>query len=131
MWGDFKAFLLTQNALALAIGVVIGAAAGKVVTAIVDDLIMPIVGAVSPGGDWQKVTLNAGPVKFGIGDFASAAVNFLIVAFVVWQISKVFIRPAPPKPDDSVKACPFCRMSIDAGATRCPHCTSQLAALNP
>jgi large conductance mechanosensitive channel len=131
VWSDFKAFLLKQNALALAIGVVIGAAAGKVVTAIVDDVIMPIVGAASPGGDWQKATLDAGPVKFGVGDLASALVNFLIVAFVVWQISKIFIRPSPPKADDSIKPCPYCRMSIDAGASRCPHCTSQLAALNP
>jgi large conductance mechanosensitive channel len=129
VWNEFKGFLLKQNALALAIGVVIGAAAGKVVTAIVDDVIMPIVGAVSPGGDWQKVTLNAGPVKFGVGDLASALVNFLIVAFVVWQISKAFIRPA--KADDKIKPCPYCRMEIDSVASRCPHCTSQLAALNP
>jgi large conductance mechanosensitive channel len=52
----------------------------------------------------------------------------LIVAVIVWQISKAFIRP--PKADGSLKACPFCKMSIDAGASRCPHCTSQLTALN-
>jgi large conductance mechanosensitive channel len=127
VWNDFKAFLLKQNALALAIGVVIGAAAGKVVTAVVDDFIMPIVGAASPGGNWQKATLDVGPVKFAVGDLASAFVNFLIVAFVVWQISKVFIRP--PKADESLKPCPFCKMSIDAGASRCPHCTSQLEQL--
>ncbi len=129
MWNDFKAFLLKQNALALAIGVVIGAAAGKVVTAIVDDFIMPIVGAASPGGNWQKATLDVGPVKFGVGDLASAFFNFLIVAVVVWQISKIFVRPVP-RADDSLKPCPYCKMSIDAGASRCPHCTSQLTALN-
>lgn len=129
MWNDFKAFLLKQNALALAIGVVIGAAAGKLVTAIVDDFIMPIVGAASPGGNWQKATLDVGPVKFAVGDLASAFVNFLIVAFVVWQISKIFIRP--PKADESLKSCPFCKMSIDASASRCPHCTSQLGELHP
>ena len=129
MWNDFKAFMLKQNALALAIGVVIGAAAGKVVTAVVDDFIMPIIGVAAPGGNWQKATFDVGPVKFGVGDLASALLYFLIVAVIVWQISKAFIRP--PKANESLKPCPYCKMSIDAGASRCPHCTSQLEAVRP
>jgi large conductance mechanosensitive channel len=81
--------------------------------------------AIGPGGDWQKATWSVGTVKFGIGDFLAAVINFLIIGFVAWRISKIFVKPAaePPK-----KNCPYCRMSMDPAATRCPYCTSQLAA---
>jgi large conductance mechanosensitive channel len=125
MLRDFRNFLMKDNFVALAIAVVLGAAVGKVVQAIVDDFIMPIVGAVTPSGEWQKATWSVGSVKFGIGDFVSVAINFIIIAFVVWRIAKLLEKPAPPPP--LTKDCQFCRMSIDAQATRCPHCTSQLA----
>lgn len=126
MWSEFKAFLLKENVIALAIAVVIGAALGKVVTGVVDDFIMPIVGAVTPGGDWQTATWDVGPMKFGIGNFVSVLINFIIIAFVVWRISKMFIKPAAAAAAPATKECPFCKMNIDAGATRCAHCTSQL-----
>ena len=63
-------------------------------------------------------------MKFGIGDFVAAVINFVIIGFVAWRISKIFIKPAAEKP---MRDCPYCRMSIDAAATRCAHCTSQLA----
>jgi large conductance mechanosensitive channel len=127
MWREFKAFILRENVLALAIAVVLGAAFGKVVTAVVEDFIMPIVSAATPGGSWQKATFDVGPLKFGIGDFASNLLNFLIIAFVVWRISKAFIRPAPAPTGPLTKPCPFCRMGIDPEALRCPHCTSELS----
>jgi large conductance mechanosensitive channel len=127
MWREFKTFLIKQNALALAIAVVIGAALNDVVQAIVNDLIMPIVGAATPGGNWREATWGAGTVQFGVGHLASAVINFLIVGFVAWRISKVFIRPEPPA-TATTKPCPFCKMTIDVTASRCPHCTSQLAA---
>lgn len=126
MWSEFKAFLVKENVIALAIAVVIGAALGKVVTGVVDDFIMPIVGAVTPGGNWQTATFDIGSVKFGVGNFASVLINFLIISFVVWRIAKAFIKPAPAGEVPSTKECPFCRMSIAAAATRCSHCTSQL-----
>ena len=125
MLRDFKAFLIKQNALALAIGVVIGAAMTKVVTAIVDDVIMPIVAVAQPNGSWQKATVDVGPFHFLAGDLANAVLNFLIIGFVVWRISKALIKPDPAAP---TRPCPFCRMTVDAAATRCPHCTSQLTA---
>ncbi|MDB4907123.1 MAG: Large-conductance mechanosensitive channel [Gemmatimonadetes bacterium] len=127
MWKDFKAFLIKQNALALAIAVVIGAALNTVVKAVVDDIIMPIVGYASPAGAWQKATLDAGPVKFGVGDLAASLLNFLIVGLVAWRLSRMFIRDkVEAKP--AVKSCQFCRMGdLDVAASRCPHCTSQLA----
>lgn len=124
MLKEFKEFLLKQNVVALALAVVIGTALNTLVKAVVDDFIMPIVVAIGPGGDWQKATWSVGAVKFGIGDFIAAAINFLIIGFVAWRISKIFIKPAADTPK---RNCPFCRMSIDPAAIRCPHCTSQLA----
>lgn len=127
MWREFKAFLIKQNALALAVAVVIGAALNNVVTAIVNDFIMPIVGALTPSGTWQTATLAVGPVKFGAGHFLSAVLNFLIVGFVAWRLSKLFIKEEPVAAAPATKTCGFCYMSVDARASRCAHCTSTLA----
>jgi large conductance mechanosensitive channel len=124
MFKEFKEFLLKQNVVALALAVVVGTALNALVKALVDDFIMPIIVAIGPGGEWQKATWSVGPVKFGVGDFLAAVINFIIIAFVAWRISKIFIKPETVAP---TKNCPFCRMSMDAAATRCPHCTSQLA----
>jgi large conductance mechanosensitive channel len=123
MWREFKSFLIKQNVLSLAIAFVVGAALTTVVKALVDDFIMPIVAAVMPNGDWQKATWTVGSVHFGIGDFISAVINFLIIGFVAWRISKAFIKPT----DDTNVDCRFCRMKVDRAATRCPFCTSELA----
>jgi large conductance mechanosensitive channel len=122
---EFKDFLLKQNVVALAIAVVVGTALNTLIKALVDDFIMPIVVAIGPGGDWQKATWTVGTVKFGIGDFLAAVINFLIIGLVAWRISRIFIKPAAEAPK---KTCPYCRMSMDPTATRCPYCTSQLAA---
>jgi large conductance mechanosensitive channel len=121
---DFRDFIVKQNFLALALAVVLGGAVGKVVQAVVDDFIMPIVAAGTPGGEWKTATLDVGAVKFGVGDFAAVLLNFIIVAFVVWRIAKLFEKPAAPAAP--ARTCQFCKMEIDAAATRCPHCTSQL-----
>lgn len=126
MLREFKAFILKENVLALALAVVMGAAFGKVVQAVVDDFIMPIVAAATPGGEWQKATLDVGSVKFGVGDFASVLLNFVIVGLVVWRISKAFIAEAPVVAAPATAQCPFCRTTIDALATRCAHCTSHV-----
>jgi large conductance mechanosensitive channel protein len=124
MMKEFKEFLLKQNVVALAIAIVVGTALNTLVKALVDDFIMPIIVAVGPGGDWQKATWSVGSIKFGVGDFVAAVINFLIIGFVAWRISKIFIKPAAEAPK---RNCPFCRMSVDAAATRCSYCTSQLS----
>ena len=126
MFRDFKAFLLKENILALAIAVVIGAAVTKLVTAMVNDLIMPIVAAFAPAGNWRGMTMDVGRVRFLVGDFLGAILDFVIIAFVVWRMSRTFIKPAP---SGATRPCPFCRQNIDAAASRCPHCTSQLDAV--
>lgn len=121
---EFKDFLLKQNIVALAIAVVVGTALNTLVKALVDDFIMPIIAALGPGGEWQTATWNVGSVKFGVGDFLAALINFLIIGLVAWRISKIFLKPEAETP---MKDCPYCRMSINSAATRCPNCTSQLA----
>lgn len=125
MWREFRAFLIKENVLALAIAVVIGAALSKLVAAFVADFIMPIVGRVTPAGDWRTFAWEVGGVRFLIGDFLGAMLDFLIIGFVAWRMTKLFTRPATPAAT-ATKECPYCRQSIDARASRCSHCTSQL-----
>lgn len=123
MWNEFKTFLIKQNVLALAIAVVVGVALNALVKALVDDFIMPIVGAATPSANWKAIVWHVGPIAFGVGDFASALLNFIIIGLVAWRISKAFIKPeAAP----STKQCPFCKMTVDSAATRCSFCTSAL-----
>lgn len=131
---DFVDFLQKQNALALAIGVIIGGATGKVVTAIVSDLIMPAVGMVMPAGDWRAaqyvlsqskdatgaITVNA--IKYG--DFIGALVDFCIIAFVVFVFTKLVLPKEAPAA--ATKTCGACLETVPAAATRCRACTSSL-----
>jgi len=129
MFQDFKKFLLQTNALALAVGVIIGAAVGKVVSSLVADILMPLVGLVLPGGAWreQKIVLSHNPdgtvgnaVTYGA--FIGSVIDFIIVAFVVFMITKLLLKPPASAPP--TKTCPACLEIIPAAATRCKACTS-------
>jgi large conductance mechanosensitive channel len=133
MWREFREFLLKQNALALAVGVIVGAAFGRVVTSVVGDLMMPVISLAMPGGEWRaaKIVLGraAGPDgkdvvnAINYGNFLGTVVDFVIVSFVVFLIVRQFLKPSPSAP---TKACPFCREAVPAEATRCRACTSTL-----
>ena len=103
MWADFKKFLEKANVVGLALAVIVGGAASAIVKAMSDDFLMPIIGAVLPGGEWRTYTLDVGSIQFGVGDFAGAFLNFAIISFVAYQIAKVFIKPDAPAPP--TKAC--------------------------
>jgi large conductance mechanosensitive channel len=90
MWKEFRAFLIKDNVVGLAIAVIIGLALNKLVGSIVDDLVMPVIALVLPSGSWQQ--WSAGPLE--IGSFLAALLNFLVIGFVCWRISKVFVRQA-------------------------------------
>jgi large conductance mechanosensitive channel len=134
MWSEFREFLLKQNALALAVGVIIGAAMGRVVTSLVSDLLMPVISLGLPGGDWRasKVVLSEAvgpdgkPVVNAInyGSFLGATIDFVIVAFVVFLLVRTMMKPAPAAP---TKGCPYCQETIPATATKCRACTSVVA----
>ena len=98
VWKEFKGFLIKNNALALALAVVLGAALTDVVKGLQHNIKMPVVGFATPGGAWRTATLDVGPVRFGIGPLAAAVLNFFIVGFVAWRISKAFIKPDEEKP---------------------------------
>jgi large conductance mechanosensitive channel len=134
MLREFREFLFKQNALALAVGVIIGAATGKVVESIVRDLLMPVIGLGMPGGDWReaKIVLSetVGPDgqpiinSINYGTFIGVLIDFAIVAFVVFLILRIAIQPAPATP---TKTCAFCGETVPQTATRCRACTSALA----
>lgn len=127
----FIDFLKQTNALALAVGVIIGGAVGKVVGSLVSDILMPLVSLGTPKGDWRQIsyalTRNAdgSPDKaLGLGSFAGAIVDFVIIAFVVYMITKSLLKPAPAAPAPATKACADCLGSIPAAARKCMHCGS-------
>ena len=128
MWADFKAFLLKQNIMALAIAFVVGAATTELVQALVADFIMPIVTVMMPGDQWRTSEWNVGPFEFLVGHFLWALINFLIIGFVAWRISKIFIRQPKPGETPATRSCPYCKQQVDATATRCSYCTSELVA---
>lgn len=129
MLKEFRAFLIKQNMLALAIAVVIGAATNDLIQGLVNDFIMPIVNAISPAKAWQDLRFPAsGPVQFTYGHFLSVLLKFLIVGLICWRITLALIKPPKAEEKPATRECPFCRQAIDARATRCAHCTSQLAS---
>ncbi len=139
MLKEFKEFALRGNVLDLAVGVIIGAAFGKVVSALVDDVIMPPLGRVIGHVDFSSLFVNLGSTHYdtlaeaklhsaptlNYGVFINTIINFLIVAFAIFLLVRAVNRwvpkPAAPPP---TKDCPQCAMAIPAAAKKCGHCTS-------
>ena len=131
MLNEFKEFLLKTNALALAVGVIIGAAVGKVVSSLVADILMPLISMLIPGGAWREAKLVLATKPDGsvanavtYGTFVGALVDFVIVAFVVFMITKALLKPAPAAPGPPTKVCPECKETIPADARKCRACAS-------
>ena len=124
MVGEFRAFLLKTNALALAIGVIIGTALGTVVNSLVNDIIMPPIGKVLGGVDFSALAIDLGDgVAIRYGAFINSVIAFIVVAFVVWQISKMFIKEEVAA---ETKGCPYCMEANAPGATKCRACASAI-----
>jgi large conductance mechanosensitive channel len=121
MYQEFKAFLQKYNVMALAIAFILGAAVGKVVTALVTDMIMPLIGMAVPSGEWRQIVFQIGNAKFLVGDFMGSILDFVIIAFVVFLIGKALLKPAPTP---ETKTCPECLEVIAAAAKRCKYCTA-------
>lgn len=132
MLKEFKSFLLQTNALALAVGVIIGGAVGKVVSSLVADILMPLISLAIPGGSWKesKFILSSSVDAAGktvenavsYGAFLGTVIDFVIIAAVVFIIGKAMIKPAPTPPAPAVKTCPECLESIPQAARRCRAC---------
>jgi large conductance mechanosensitive channel len=131
MLKDFQAFLFKTNALALAIGVIIGVALGTVVTSLVNDIIMPPIGLLLGGVDFaqlqivlREATATSDPIAIRYGLFIIAVITFVIVALVVFWISRTFLPKDAPPP--AMRTCPYCQELVSQVATRCKFCTSEL-----
>jgi large conductance mechanosensitive channel len=134
MLSGFKQFILRGNVVDLAVGVVIGAAFGGVVTAFTTDLLTPLVAALVGKPDFSAVNFTVGTAVFKLGDFLNALVAFLLVAaavyfFVVTPINALIARTrkAPAPADPTTKKCPECLSEIPLDARRCAFCTSPTA----
>jgi large conductance mechanosensitive channel len=130
----FRAFLVQSNALALAVGVIIGIALGTVVSSLVNDVIMPPVGLALGGIDFASLQIvlkeasgDTPAVAIRYGLLVNAIIAFIVVALVAYWIYTRFVRE-PEAPAPEMKECPFCHESILAAATRCRYCTSELPA---
>jgi large conductance mechanosensitive channel len=136
---EFKAFAMRGNVMDMAVGIVIGVAFGKIVTSLVNDIIMPPIGVLMGGVDFSHlaVTLKAAAgsepaVALKYGAFLSTIIDFLIVAFAIFllikQVNRLKREPAPaPAAAPTTKDCPYCVSAIPLQAVRCPNCTSQLS----
>jgi large conductance mechanosensitive channel len=144
---EFKAFIMRGNVLDLAVGFIMGGAFGTIVKSLVDDVIMPPIGLALGNVDFSDLFVllkagtkapapyaslaeaqTAGAVTVNYGVFINSVVSFLIVAFAVFLMVRAAnrMKPAEAAAAPSTKDCPFCRMAIPIGATRCPQCTSEL-----
>ena len=147
MFKEFKEFAVKGNAVDLAVGVIIGAAFGGIISSLVKDIIMPPISVLTGGLDFSNKfivlkagkdgaesftniadAVKAGAVTWNYGNFITLVINFIIVAFAVFLLVRSLNRMKRPKPDEPAvaKDCPACTMSIPIKATRCPHCTSEL-----
>ena len=143
MLSEFKTFIMRGNVVDLAVGVIIGAAFGTIVTSLVNDILMPPIGRLLGGVDFKDLFVSlsgqsfptlaaakaAGAPTLNYGLFLNAVINFVIVAFAIFvlikQVNRFLPKPAPAAAP-AMKDCAWCATSIPAAAKRCPHCTSNL-----
>jgi large conductance mechanosensitive channel len=143
MLKEFKEFAVKGNVMDMAVGIVLGAAFGKIVSSFVGDVLMPPIGVLLGKVDFSNLFVSlsehhfaslaeakaAGAPVLAYGIFINAVIDFLIVAFAVFlvvrQVNRLRRAPAPAPPD--TKDCPHCATAIPLKASRCPHCTSELA----
>jgi len=144
MLKEFKAFAMRGNVLDMAVGIIIGAAFGKIITSLVSDVLMPPLGRVLGKVDFSNMYLNisgntyatlaeakaAGAATINYGLFLNTIIDFLIVAFVIFMLVRQVNRWNKPAPATAptTKDCGYCYTAIPLKATRCPNCTSALAA---
>ncbi len=138
---EFKKFIMRGNVLDMAIGIIIGAAFGKIVSSFVSDILMPPLGLLIGRIDFSNLFINlsgtpvstlaearaAGLPVIAYGSFLNAVIDFLIVSFAIFMLIKQVNRLATSQPEPKpARLCPYCKTEIPEDATRCPHCTSDL-----
>lgn len=136
--GEFKKFISRGNVMDLAVGVIIGGAFQAIVGSMVNDIVMPVISLITGGLDFSawKIMLSEGEnaASINYGNFITAVINFLIMAFVIFCFvkfmnglnEKLAKKPEEKPAAPTTKICPFCKSEVNIEATRCPHCTSEL-----
>ena len=126
---EFKEFAMKGNVMDLAVGMIIGAAFTAIISALVDNILSPLIGLLIKV-DFNDAAVNVAGVDIMYGAFIMAIINFIIVAFVLFAMIKAMDKlrkePEAVEEEPTTKVCPFCKSEIPIEATRCPHCTSQL-----
>ncbi len=131
MLKEFKEFIMRGNVMDLAVAVIIGGAFGKIISSLVSDILMPLIGLIIGGIDFTGLAFTFGNAKVTYGNFINNVIDFLIIALVIFLMVKgidsLKKKPAPaPAAEPTTKECPHCFSTISIKATRCPNCTSQL-----
>lgn len=132
---EFKDFISKGNVMDMAVGVIIGGAFGKIVSSLVENILMPLIGILLGGVNFSDLSATVGNAEVKYGIFLQSVFDFLIIAFVIFvmikQISKVTdkFKKEEKEVEPTEKVCPFCKSTIAIDATRCPHCTSELGSV--
>lgn len=126
MLREFKEFVLKGNLLELAVAFVLGLAFAEVVSAFIQGIILPLIAAMVGEPDFNALMFRVGDGEIRYGIFLTAAVNFLLIALVLFLLIRAYNRLRPPAA--ATKGCPYCFTDIPLAAARCPACTSQLEA---
>ncbi len=131
MLKEFRDFAMRGNVMDLAVAVIIGGAFGAIITSLVNDILMPLIGLVLGGLNFSGLSFTVGEAVVKYGSFLQAVVNFIIIAFVIFMMVRTMNsmkKPAPAAPaaEPTTKECPHCFTTIPVKAHRCPNCTSQL-----
>lgn len=140
---EFKEFISKGNVMDMAVGVIMGGAFGKIVSSLVNDLLMPLIGLILGGVDFSNLFIaldggnyaslaaaeEAGVALFKYGAFIQNIIDFLIIAFCIFLMVKAFnkTKKEEPAPAPTTKACPYCKSEIAIDAVKCPHCTADLS----
>ena len=127
MLKEFREFAIRGNVMDLAVAVIIGGAFGKIVTSLVNDIIMPLIGLVLGGVNFSELAITVGGAVVKWGAFVQSIIDFIIVALVIFLLVRAMNRLKREEPvTPTTKECPQCFTTIPLKATRCPNCTSQL-----
>ena len=127
MLKEFREFALRGNVMDLAVAVIIGGAFGKIITSLVNDVLMPVIGLVMGGVNFSELSITFGAAVIKWGAFVQSIIDFLIVAFVIFLLVRAMNRMKREEPvTPTTKECPHCFTTIPLKAARCPNCTSQL-----
>lgn len=127
MLKEFREFAVRGNVMDLAVAVIIGGAFGKIVTSLVNDVIMPLIGLVMGGVNFADLAFVVGGAEVRWGAFVQSIIDFVIIAFVIFLLVRAINRSKREQPTTpTTKECPHCFTTIPLKAARCPNCTSQL-----